>query len=77
MINESEKVEYKESLAEKVNAGADIVAFANKDGGVLYFGVKNNGEIKGIQEISEKTIRELAVLYMLISQALYTLWLAK
>lgn len=63
MLNESEKIEYKESLSERESAGADIVAFANKDGGVLYFGIKNNGELKGIQEVSEKTVRELAEYY--------------
>ncbi|MCF7860445.1 putative DNA binding domain-containing protein [Patescibacteria group bacterium] len=60
MLNESETIEYKESLAEKESAGADIVAFANKEGGTLSFGIKNNGELKGIQEVSEKTVRELA-----------------
>lgn len=60
---ESETIEFKQSLAEKEAAGADLCAFANKNGGVLYFGVKNNGELLGIQDINEKTIRELAQLY--------------
>lgn len=63
MLQESESIEYKESLAEKRDAGADLVAFANKGGGTLYFGVRNNGDIKGIQDINEKTIRELAEFY--------------
>lgn len=60
---ESETIEFKQSLAEKEDAGADLCAFANKNGGVLYFGVKNSGEIVGLQDVNEKTIRELAQLY--------------
>lgn len=60
---ESETLEFKQSLAEKENAGTDLCAFANKNGGTLYFGVKDNGEILGIQYVNEKTIRELAQFY--------------
>jgi ATP-dependent DNA helicase RecG len=60
---ESETLEFKESLNEKEAAGESLVAFANKNGGVVYFGLKDNGEIKGLQGVSEKTLRELAQLY--------------
>lgn len=60
---ESEILEYKESLAEKEVAGRDICAFANKKGGVLYFGVKNDGTCRGLGAISEKTIRDLSQFY--------------
>lgn len=59
-IKESEAVEFKESLNLKEKAGEDLVAFANKNGGTIYFGVKDNGDVRGIQTVSEKTSRDLA-----------------
>jgi ATP-dependent DNA helicase RecG len=35
------------------------VAFANKNGGVIYFGVKNDGAVLGL-DVTEKTLREVA-----------------
>ena len=60
---ESETLEFKTSLAGKEDAGADLCAFANKIGGVIYIGVKNGGENVGIQDANEKTIRGLAQFY--------------
>lgn len=60
---ESETIEYKESLAEKEVAGRDICAFANKKGGILYFGMKNDGTCEGLGSISEKTVRDLSQFY--------------
>lgn len=60
---ESETIEFKQSLAEKEEAGKDLCAFANKNGGTIYFGVKNNGEKLGLQDVNEKTIRQLSQLY--------------
>lgn len=60
---ESETVEFKESLNEKQDGGESLCAFVNKNGGTLYFGVKNNGDLVGIQTISEKTIRDLSQYY--------------
>ena len=60
---ESENIEYKESLAEKDDAGAAICSIANKNGGSVYFGIKNNSEIMGLGTISEKTIRDISNLY--------------
>lgn len=63
MINlgiENETLEYKKSTAELDEAINSIVAILNKHNkGVLYFGVKNNGEIIG-QQVSEKTLREIS-----------------
>lgn len=56
---ESETIEYKESLSEREEAGQTICGFANKKGGKLCFGVKNNGEIIGISNITEKTNRDI------------------
>lgn len=62
--SESEVVEYKESLSEREAAGSDICAFANKRGGTLYFGVQNNGSVRGLSgTITEKTLRELTQYY--------------
>lgn len=60
---ESEIVEYKESLAEKEDGGKDLCAFANKNGGVLYFGFENNGNCIGLRQVSEKTLRDLSQFY--------------
>lgn len=63
MQQETETIEFKESLAEKEVSGRDICAFANKNGGTLYFGVKNNGTFIGLGTINEKTIRDLSQFY--------------
>lgn len=60
---ESEMLEFKQSVVEKEAAGADLCALANKQGGTIYFGVKNDGECVGVFDASEKTIRDLAQLY--------------
>ena len=58
--NESETTEFKESLAEKEEAMKDIGAILNKRGaGVLYFGVKNNGDLLKLV-VGPKTESEIA-----------------
>ncbi len=58
--NESEIVEFKESLAEKEEAMKDIGAILNKRGkGTLFFGVNDNGEVIGLQ-IGKKTESDIA-----------------
>lgn len=65
MGQESETIEFKETLAEKDEAGEVLVSFANKSGGKLYFGVKNNGTIIGLpNNITEKITRDLSQLYV-------------
>jgi ATP-dependent DNA helicase RecG len=63
---ESEILEFKESLNElssehgrSTDGVAALVAFANKNGGAIYFGVKNDGTVLGLT-IAEKTLREVA-----------------
>ena len=57
---ESELLEFKETTKELGDAVVDIAAMLNKHGrGVLYFGVKNNGEVKGFQ-IGESTQRDIS-----------------
>ncbi len=56
---ESETLELKETVAEKESAGFDIVAFANKEGGSLFFGARNNGKVIGCPA-EDLDIRKLA-----------------
>lgn len=57
---ESEVLEFKESTGERKEACESIVAMVNKHGyGVLYFGVFDNGDIKG-QMVSDSTLRDIA-----------------
>lgn len=56
---ESETLEFKESTSEKHEAVESIVAIINKHGyGTLYFGVKDNGDVKG-QIVKDSTIKDL------------------
>ncbi|MFA6315220.1 MAG: RNA-binding domain-containing protein [Candidatus Paceibacterota bacterium] len=64
MENESEILEYKESLSEIEEAGECLTGFANKNGGRVCFGVKNNGEVIGISNITEKTLRDISQRYV-------------
>lgn len=57
---ESEQIEFKESTSELSEALIDITAILNKHkNGTLYFGVKNNGDVCGMQ-IGEATIRDIS-----------------
>jgi ATP-dependent DNA helicase RecG len=57
---EDEQLEYKKSTAELKSATDSIVAILNKhQSGVLYFGVKPNGDVVG-QQVSDKTLREVS-----------------
>ncbi|MCK5320233.1 putative DNA binding domain-containing protein [Candidatus Parcubacteria bacterium] len=60
IFKETEKLELKKSTSELKEAIIAIVAILNKhQKGVIYFGIKNNGEIVG-QKASEKTIRNIS-----------------
>ncbi len=57
---ESEQIEFKQSTSELEEALIDIVAILNKhSSGTLYFGVKNNGDVCGMQ-IGESTARDVS-----------------
>lgn len=57
---ENEFVEFKESLSEKEEAMKDMGAILNKKGkGTLYFGVKDGGEVIGL-EVGKRTESDLA-----------------
>jgi predicted HTH transcriptional regulator len=46
---EGQQLEFKRSLAELDTATRTVVAFANTDGGVILFGVRDSGEIIGVE----------------------------
>ena len=57
---ENEVIEFKKTTGELKEAIISIVSILNKhQGGKLYFGIKDNGEIVG-QDVSSKTIREVS-----------------
>ena len=57
---ENEFVEFKKSTSEIKEAIIDITAILNKHGkGTIYFGVKNNGEVCGMN-VSESTTRDIS-----------------
>lgn len=57
---ESETIEFKESTGELHQAIESIASIVNKHSyGELYFGVKDNGDIKG-QIITDSTIKNIA-----------------
>ena len=59
---ETEYVEFKESTAEKDKGIESMSSILNKHGkGTLYFGVKNNGDVKG-QVIGEATLNKISQL---------------
>ena len=48
---ETEKIELKEKYADSIIK--DIEAFLNTDGGVIYVGVKDNGEVVGVENLDQ------------------------
>ena len=57
---ETEKIEFKKSTGELKEAIVSIAAMLNKHkSGVLYFGVRNDGEVVG-QQIGNDTLREIS-----------------
>ncbi|MBI4035641.1 putative DNA binding domain-containing protein [Candidatus Daviesbacteria bacterium] len=59
-FTESEIIEFKVSLSELDAGGETICGFTNQKGGTLYFGIRNDGEVVGIQTIGEKTLIDVA-----------------
>lgn len=56
-FRESETVALKSVVAENVRK--EILAFANTNGGTLYIGVSDNGDVIGVSN-TEKTIQQIA-----------------
>ena len=58
---ESEKIEFKKSTSELIEGVISISAMLNKHGeGIVYFGVKNNGDVIGQKDINENTLRDVS-----------------
>ena len=58
-LKESETVEFKKSVSEIDSALKTICAFLNNKGGSVYFGIKNNGTVIGL-DISDANLREIS-----------------
>ena len=57
---ETEQVEFKKTTGELKEGMVSLASMLNKNGkGVLYFGVKNDGEVIG-QQIGDRTMREIS-----------------
>lgn len=60
---ETEQIEFKKSTSEKKEAMDDVCAILNKHcGGILYFGVKNNGDVVG-QQISDSSLNDVGTFF--------------
>lgn len=55
MQYESERIEYKSQLVDDIYK--EVIAFANKDGGVIYIGVDDQGNVTGIENLDETYMR--------------------
>ena len=55
LFQESEFVELKEVYVDDIRK--EIIAFANTNGGTLYVGVKDNGEVVGIEDVDAVTLQ--------------------
>lgn len=57
---ETEKIEFKKTTSELREGITSLASMLNKNGyGVLYFGVKDNGDVVG-QQIGDRTLREIS-----------------
>ena len=52
---ESEKIEFKSQMLEDLYK--EVIAFANTDGGIIYVGIDNEGNLTGIDNIDETYTR--------------------
>ena len=51
MQYESERIEYKFQMIDDIYK--EVIAFANTDGGVIYFGIDDKGNLIGIDNVDE------------------------
>lgn len=58
--HETEQIEFKKMTSELKEAAVSVAAILNKHGrGMLYFGVRPDGEVCG-QDVAESTLREVS-----------------
>ena len=55
MLFESEKVEFKSQMLEDLYK--EVIAFANTDGGIIYIGVDDQGNLTGIDHMDDTYTR--------------------
>lgn len=55
MQYESERIEYKSQMVDDIYK--EVIAFANTDGGVIYIGIDDNGNLIGIDNVDETYTR--------------------
>lgn len=55
MLYESERIEYKSQLVDDIYK--EVITFANTDGGVIYIGIDNKGNLVGVDNIDETYTR--------------------
>ncbi len=55
MQYESEHIEYKSQMIEDLYR--EVIAFANSDGGVIYIGIDDQGNLTGIDDVDETYTR--------------------
>ena len=49
---ESNRIEFKRELTKELDIEKEVVAFLNyKEGGIIYIGVDNNGNVIGVKDI--------------------------
>ena len=56
---EDETHQFKENITNSESLAAEIVAFSNSEGGYIYIGVSNQGEIKGLSQTDIRRINQL------------------
>ena len=55
MIFESENIEFKVQMTDDIYK--EVIAFANTDGGTVYIGIDDNGDIVGIDDVDDTYTR--------------------
>ena len=68
MQYENERIEYKSQMIEDLYR--EVIAFANSDGGVIYIGIDNQGNLTGIDNVDETYTRDEAVALEILLEAL-------
>ena len=54
MQYESERIEYKSQMIDDIYK--EVIAFANTDGGVIYLGIDDKGNLIGIDNVMKPTL---------------------
>ena len=56
MQYENERIEFKSQMIDDIYK--EVIAFANTDGGVIYLGINDNGNLIGIDNVDETYLAE-------------------